>query len=146
MANVDVVVAADVLVAALSRVGPQTVTFRGMPPKTASAAADVIGTFGAPQDSFNLILSEDILEETTTALVQTHGAANRSLGRPGASACSGRRHQRSQRTRPTRLGSAGHRVAQPRPHDHGTSEVPRLRRTHAPAPPTPLTSRLPSPG
>jgi len=74
MVNVDVVVAADVLVAALSRVSPQTVTFPRMPPKTASAAADVIGTFVAPQDSFSLILSEDILDETTTALVQTHGA------------------------------------------------------------------------
>ena len=74
MANVDVVVAADVLVAALSRVSPQTVAFPRMPPKTASSAADVIGTFVAPQDFFSLILSEEILDETATALVQTRGA------------------------------------------------------------------------
>jgi hypothetical protein len=65
---VYVVVAADVVVAALSRVSPQAVAFPSMPPKTADPYADVIGAFVNASGDFAWILSEAIIEQITLVL------------------------------------------------------------------------------
>lgn len=69
MAPVEVVVAADVLVAALSRVSAGAVRFPAVPPKTSDPNADVIGVFVGAEGDFALILSAEILEQVATALI-----------------------------------------------------------------------------
>jgi hypothetical protein len=75
MGPVEVVVAADVLVAALSRVSAAAVRFPAMPPKTNDPYADVIGAFVAADGDFALILSEEIVGQVATALVDERGLA-----------------------------------------------------------------------
>lgn len=75
MGPVEVVVAADVLVGALSRVSAAAVRFPAMPPKTNDPHADVIGAFVGADGDFALILSEEILEQVSTALVDGRGLA-----------------------------------------------------------------------
>lgn len=72
---VEVVVAADVLVAALSRVSPAAVVFPAMPPKTADPYGDVVGAFVGAEGDFALVVSEPILEQTATALTDQRGLA-----------------------------------------------------------------------
>jgi hypothetical protein len=72
---VEVVVAADVLVAALSKVSAAAVRFPSMPPKTNDPCADVIGVFVGAEGDFALILSAEILEEVATALIDERGLA-----------------------------------------------------------------------
>lgn len=72
---VEVVVAADVLVAALSQVSPAAVVFPAMPPRTPDPYGDVVGTFVGAEGDFALILSEEILEQTAVALTDGRGLA-----------------------------------------------------------------------
>jgi hypothetical protein len=72
---VEVVVAADVLVAALARVSAAAVRFPAMPPKTNDPRADVIGAFVVADGDFALILSEEILGQVVTVLVDERGLA-----------------------------------------------------------------------
>ena len=72
---VEVVVAADVLVAALSRISPAAVVFPSMPPKTGDPHGDVVGAFVGAEGDFALILSEEILGQTVTALTDGRGLA-----------------------------------------------------------------------
>lgn len=65
---VEVILAADVMVAALSRVSPAAVRFPTMPPKTEDPYADTIGAFVSSDGDFALILSDDILEQVATVL------------------------------------------------------------------------------
>ena len=69
MAPVEVVVAADVLVAALSKISAAAVRFPAVPPRTNDPNADVVGVFVAAEGDFALILSEEILEQVVTALI-----------------------------------------------------------------------------
>ena len=73
MAPVEVVVAADVLVAALSKVSAAAVRFPAMPPRTNDPNADVMGVFVGAEGDFALILSAEILEQVATALVDLGG-------------------------------------------------------------------------
>lgn len=73
MAPVEVVVAADVLVAALSKVSAAAVRFPAMPPKTNDPNADVIGVFVGAEGDFALILSAEVLEQVATALIDDRG-------------------------------------------------------------------------
>ena len=75
MGPVEVVVAADVLVAALSRVSAAAVRFPAMPPKTNHPQADVIGAFVGADGDFALILSDEILEQVSTAVLDRRGLA-----------------------------------------------------------------------
>jgi hypothetical protein len=70
---VEVVVAADVLVAALSRLSPAAVMFPAMPPKTVDPHTDVIGAVVGSEGDFALILSEEILAQTVTVLTDPGG-------------------------------------------------------------------------
>jgi hypothetical protein len=70
---VEVIVAADVLVAALSRISPAAVVFPAMPPKTGDPYGDVVGAFVGAEGDFALILSEEILEQTAMALTTRAG-------------------------------------------------------------------------
>jgi hypothetical protein len=72
---VEVVVSAEVLVAALSRISPSAVVFPSMPPKTADPHGDVVGAFIGAEGDFALILSEEILGQTVTALTDRRGLA-----------------------------------------------------------------------
>lgn len=72
---VEVVVSAEVLVAALSRISPSAVVFPSMPPKTADPHGDVVGAFIGAEGDFALILSEEILGQTVTALTDRSGLA-----------------------------------------------------------------------
>jgi hypothetical protein len=65
---IDVVVGADVIVAALSRISAHAVVFPAMPPKTPDPHADVIGTFVSGLGDFAWILSDEIIEQTSLAL------------------------------------------------------------------------------
>lgn len=69
MAPVEVVVAADVLVAALSRISAAAVRFPAVPPRTNDPNADVIGVFVGTEGDFALILSAEILEQVARALI-----------------------------------------------------------------------------
>ncbi|MEW6476166.1 MAG: hypothetical protein AB1679_28235 [Actinomycetota bacterium] len=73
--SVEVAVSADVLVGALSRVSPAAVVFPSMPPKTADPYGDVLGAFVGAEGDFALIVSEEILEQTATALTDQRGLA-----------------------------------------------------------------------
>ena len=73
MAPVEVVVAADILVAALSKVSAAAVRFPAVPPKTNDPNADVIGVFVGAEGDFALILSPEILEQVATALINAGG-------------------------------------------------------------------------
>lgn len=75
MGPVEVVVAADVLVAALSRVSAAAIRFPAMPRRTNHPQADVIGAFLTADGDFALILSEEILEQVCAALMDEHGLA-----------------------------------------------------------------------
>lgn len=75
MAPVEVVVAADVLVAALSKVSAAAVRFPAVPPKTNDPNADVIGVVVGSEGDFALILSAEILEQVATALIDERGLA-----------------------------------------------------------------------
>lgn len=70
---VEVIVSADVLVAALSRLSPAVVVFPAMPPKTVDPHADVVGAFVGSEGDFALILSEEILSQAVTALTDRRG-------------------------------------------------------------------------
>lgn len=70
---VEVVISADVLVAALSRLSPAAVVFPAMPPKTGDPYGDVGGAFVGADGDFALIVSEEILEQTATALTDGRG-------------------------------------------------------------------------
>ena len=72
---IEVIVSAEVLVAALSRVSPAAVVFPAMPPKTADPYGDVIGAFVGAEGDFSLITSEEILAQTVTALTDRRGPA-----------------------------------------------------------------------
>ena len=67
------VVAADVLVAALSRVSAAAVRFPAMPRKTNDPHADVVGAFVGAEGDFALILSEEIVEQVGAALMDERG-------------------------------------------------------------------------
>ena len=69
MAPVEVIVAADVLVAALSKISAAAVRFPAVPPRTNDPNADVIGVFVGAEGDFALILSAEILEQVATALI-----------------------------------------------------------------------------
>jgi hypothetical protein len=69
VAPVEVVVAADVLVAALSRVSAAAIRFPAVPPRTSDPNADVIGVFVGAEGDFALILSPEILEQVAGALI-----------------------------------------------------------------------------
>lgn len=73
MAPVEVVVATDVLVAALSKVSAAAVRFPAVPPRTSDPNADVIGVFVGAEGDFALILSAEILEQVATALIDDRG-------------------------------------------------------------------------
>jgi hypothetical protein len=72
---VEVVVSAEVLVAALSRISAAAVVFPAMPPRTADPHGDVVGAFVGAGGDFALILTEDILGQTVTALTDRRGLA-----------------------------------------------------------------------
>ena len=69
MAPVEVVVAADVLVAALSRVSAAAVRFPAVPPRTNDPHADVIAAFVGSEGDFAMILSAEIVEQVADALM-----------------------------------------------------------------------------
>ena len=73
MAPVEVVVTADVLVAALSKVSAAAIRFPAVPPKTNDPNADAIGVFVGAEGDFALILSAEILEQVATALLDNRG-------------------------------------------------------------------------
>jgi hypothetical protein len=75
VAPVEVVVAADVLVAALSKVSAAAIRFPAVPPKTNDPNADVIGVFVGAEGDFALILSPEILEQVAMALLDNQGLA-----------------------------------------------------------------------
>lgn len=67
--------AADVLVAALSRVSPAAVRFRSMPPKTVDPNADTIGVFVPSRQDFALVLTDEIVRQVATVLTDPRGLA-----------------------------------------------------------------------
>lgn len=72
---VEVIVGADVLVGALSRISAAAVQFPAMPPRTADPYADVVGAFVSSDGDFALILTEAIVEQLLTALIHPDGLA-----------------------------------------------------------------------
>lgn len=75
MGPVEVVVSADVLIGALSRVSAAAVRFPAMPPRTNHPQADVIGAFVGADGDFALILSAEIVEQVAAALLDERGLA-----------------------------------------------------------------------
>lgn len=73
MQPVEVVVAAGVLVAALSRTNAAVLHFPAMPPKTTDPHADVVGAFVAAEGDFALILTDEIVEQVVTTLTDARG-------------------------------------------------------------------------
>ena len=70
MPALPVVVAADILVAALSKVDPELLLFPAVPPATGHDATDVVGVFvrSVTDQDFALFVSNDILTEVAVTL------------------------------------------------------------------------------
>ncbi len=75
MQPVEVVVAADVVVAALSRTSAAALRFPAMPPKTTDPHVDAVGAFVAAEGDFALILTDEIVEQVVTTLTDARGLA-----------------------------------------------------------------------
>src|SRR5690554_6437078 len=75
MAPVPIVLAAEVLVDACSRVNAGVIQFPAMPPKTLHAASDAVGAFVNADGDFALVLSDEIVEQMFTALTDPRGLA-----------------------------------------------------------------------
>lgn len=75
MSGLDVVLAPEVIVAGLSRVGPSAIAFPAMPPKTTAPPVDAIAAFTSSDGDFCWILTSEIVEQVGTALMTdaTHG-------------------------------------------------------------------------
>lgn len=75
MTGIDVVLAAHVIVAGLSRIGPAAITFPAMPPKTSEPPVDAIGAFVSSDGDFCWILTDEVLQQVATTLVSEDGLA-----------------------------------------------------------------------